>query len=587
METLRIVLSQINTTVGDIDGNTRKICAGINAAQEVGADLVAFPELSVTGYPPEDLLLKPQFIRRNLEAIKIIASETPSDLIAVVGFADRKDDLFNAAAILHDGRQKAVYHKCNLPNYGVFDEDRYFAEGKEFMAVELKNAVVGITICEDIWSPDGPARVPAIAGGAQVILNINSSPYRTSKREWRERMISVRAVDNLAAVAYLNLVGGQDELLFDGGSFVTNEQGTIVARGKQFQEDFLVTDINLESIFSARLHDTRWRKAVASQKVVSDQINRCEITDFNVQATKPTIKASTNQPLERLEEIYNGLVLGVQDYVNKNGFERVVIGLSGGIDSTLTACIAVDALGKEAVIGVSMPSQYSSDHSKEDAACLAQNLGIEYQIIPIDSIFTNFIEVLSESFDCRSHDTAEENIQARIRGTILMGLSNKFGWLVLTTGNKTEASVGYCTLYGDTAGGFCVIKDVYKMLVYDLAKHANCKDKRQVIPSSIFEKPPSAELRPEQTDQDSLPPYPMLDDILRAYVEEDKDINEIVRMGFDSEIVRSVARLVDLSEYKRRQIAPGVKISHRALGKDRRLPITNRFHEWERDGIEH
>lgn len=587
MDTLRIVLSQINTTVGDIDGNTRKICAGINAAQDVGADLVAFPELSVTGYPPEDLLLKPQFIRRNLEAINIIASETPSDLVAVVGFADRKDDLFNAAAILHDGRQKAVYHKCHLPNYGVFDEDRYFAEGKEFMAVELKNAVVGITICEDIWSPDGPARAPAIAGGAQVILNINSSPYRTSKREWREKMISVRAVDNLAAVAYLNLVGGQDELLFDGGSFVTNEQGIIVARGKQFQEDFLVADINLESIFSARLHDTRRRKAVASQEVVRDQVNRCAITGFEQHATRPPIKVLENEPLERLEEIYNGLVLGVQDYVNKNGFEHVVIGLSGGIDSTLTACIAVDALGKEAVTGVSMPSQYSSDHSKEDAARLAQNLGIEYQTIPIATIFSNFIEVLSESFDCRSHDKAEENIQARIRGTILMGLSNKFGWLVLATGNKSEASVGYCTLYGDTAGGFCVIKDVYKMLVYDLAKHVNRKAKRQLISSSIFEKPPSAELRPEQTDQDSLPPYPMLDEILRAYVEEDKEINEIVLMGFDPETVRSVARLVDLSEYKRRQIAPGVKISHRALGKDRRLPITNRFHEWERDGIEH
>jgi NAD+ synthase (glutamine-hydrolysing) len=575
MRMLRIGLCQINTTVGDIEGNTRKILDYIAKGKKMGADLLAFPEMAVTGYPPEDLLLMPRFLEDNLKAIERIARAT-TGLTAIVGFVDREGDIFNAAALLHNGKRIDSYRKSYLPNYGVFDEDRYFQPGKENFIFTLKSTPIGISICEDIWYPGDPIRTQALYGGAELIINISSSPYHAGKSTAREKMIATRASDNGAIVALCNLVGGQDELVFDGGSFILDQKGELLVRGKQFEEDLVLADLDMAAVFRMRLHDPRIRK----ERMENEEK---DLKRIDLPGTRRTLKKKTrlpgreDGPLDRLSEIYSALVLGTGDYIRKNGFRKVLIGLSGGIDSALTAVVAVDALGKENVIGVAMPSQYSSKPSFEDAQALAKNLGIRFLTIPITDIFQAYLKTLAPHFRGLKRNVAEENVQARIRGNLLMALSNKFGWLVLTTGNKSEMSVGYCTLYGDMAGGFAVLKDVPKTLVYQLAEDRNRRGKKERIPKNVFLKPPSAELRPNQKDEDSLPAYSVLDPILRAYVEEDKGVEEIKKMGFDRGTIREVIRMVDINEYKRRQSPPGAKITHRALGKDRRLPITNRY----------
>lgn len=575
MRTLRIGLGQINTTVGDIEGNTKKILDYIEKGKKMGADLLAFPEMAVTGYPPEDLLLMPKFIEANLKAVRRIAKAT-SSITVLLGFVDKKEDIFNAAALLQNGKVIASYCKTFLPNYGVFDEDRYFKAGTENFIFVLNSVPIGPSICEDLWYPGDPIRTQALYGGAELIVNISSSPYHAGKTSFREKMISTRATDNVAIVAYCNLVGGQDELVFDGGSLIFDQKGELIARGKQFEEDLVLADLDMEAVFRMRLHDPRIRRERLSEEEKS--LRKIELPDqSHSMKRKPPLPKRDNDPLDRLAEIYGALVLGTRDYIRKNGFQKVLIGLSGGIDSALTAAIAVDALGKKAVVGVAMPSPYSSKESLEDAKTLAKNLGIQFLTIPITGVFEAYLQALAPSFKGLKPGVAEENIQARVRGNILMALSNKFGWLVLTTGNKSEMSVGYCTLYGDMAGGFAVLKDVPKTLVYELSRYKNKKEGKAVIPKNVFTKAPSAELRPNQKDEDSLPPYPVLDPILQAYVEEDKGVEEIAKMGFKESLIQEVIRMVDRNEYKRRQSPPGVKITHRALGKDRRLPVTNKY----------
>jgi NAD+ synthase (glutamine-hydrolysing) len=573
MCTVRIGLAQINTTVGDLAGNTHKILGYIGRAREMGVDLVAFPELAVTGYPPEDLLLKPEFIQENLERLQEIVANTRS-LTAVVGFVDRADDIYNAAAVIHDGVLAGVYHKAYLPNYGVFDEDRYFQAGTEYPVFTLGSTVVGVNICEDIWHPTGPSERQALAGGAEVIVNIAASPYHAGKGRFRERMLATRAADNVVVVAFCNLVGGQDELVFDGNSMIFDQRGELLARGESFEEDLIIADLDLESIFRQRLRDPRRRKEKLAQ-TGEEAVERIPLPSTEGGEEKPSLPPRVTRELGHLEEIYRALVLGTRDYVLKNGFRKAVIGLSGGIDSSLTTTIAADALGRESVVGVFMPSCYSSPESHADAQELARNLGIQLMIVPIDGAFQAYLGMLDEAFKGRERDVTEENLQARIRGNILMALSNKFGWLVLTTGNKSEMSVGYATLYGDMAGGFAVIKDVPKTLVYELARYRNSLG--PVIPERVLAKAPTAELRPNQRDEDSLPPYAILDPILQAYVEEDRSLAEIVARGFDQRVVQETMAMVDRSEYKRRQAPPGIKITPRAFGKDRRLPITNRY----------
>jgi NAD+ synthase (glutamine-hydrolysing) len=563
-----VALAQINVIVGDLAGNVGKIVAGLERAREVGADLVAFPELAVTGYPPEDLLLKPSFVAANRAALDEIAAKAHG-LTAVVGFADMQEDVYNAAAVLHDGVLAGVYHKQYLPTYSVFDEDRTFRAGEANPLFVLGDVVVGVSVCEDIWYPEGPPQVQARAG-AHLLVNVSASPYHAGKGAARERMLATRAADNVAIVAFCNLVGGQDELVFDGGSVIFDARGEVVARGVQFEEDFVVADVDVGDVFRQRLHDPRRRKEPAASvtRVVLSPVERpgCRLG---------LVGSHIIEPLSRLEEIYGALTLGTQDYVCKNGFQRVVIGLSGGVDSTLVACIAADALGPENVTGVAMPSRYSADFSQADAARLAGNLGLHFLVIPIERSFSAYLDTLAEPFAGREPDVTEENLQARVRGNLLMALSNKFGWLVLTTGNKSEMSVGYATLYGDMAGGFAVIKDVPKTLVYELAHWRNGQPGGPLIPERVLTRPPSAELRPDQQDTDSLPPYEVLDPILHLVVEEDAGLAEIVARGFDEQLVRRVMRMVDRSEYKRRQAPPGVRITLRAFGKDRRLPITN------------
>jgi NAD+ synthase (glutamine-hydrolysing) len=575
MRTLRIGLCQINTTVGDIEGNTKKILDYIARGKKMGANLLAFPEMAITGYPPEDLLLMPKFIEANLKAIRTIAKAT-SSTTAVVGFVNKDGDIYNSAALLHNGRLIDVYSKTYLPNYGVFDEDRYFHVGKENFIFTLKSTPIGLSICEDLWYPGDPIRTQALYGGAELIINISSSPYHAGKSEFREKMISTRASDNVAIVAYCNLVGGQDELVFDGGSIIFDQGGELIIRGKQFEEDLVLADLDMEAVFRMRLHDPRIRREKTSGEEKS--LKRIDLPDPSRPVEKRvSLPKRDSKPLDHLAEIYSALVLGTGDYVRKNRFDKVLIGLSGGIDSALTAAVATDALGKKGVVGVAMPSHYSSKESVEDARLLAKNLGIRFLTIPITEIFQAYLKTLSPSFKGLKPDVTEENIQARIRGNILMALSNKFGWIVLTTGNKSEMSVGYCTLYGDMAGGYAVLKDVPKTLVYELTNYKNKKEGKTVIPKRVFAKPPSAELRPNQKDEDSLPPYPVLDPILQAYVEEDKGVEEIAKMGFKEKMIKEVINMVDRNEYKRRQAPPGVKITHRALGKDRRLPVTNKY----------
>ncbi len=563
-------MAQINVVVGDLEGNRTKILEWIGRARDLEADLVTFPELALTGYPPEDLLLKPRFIERNLEILKELAAAV-SGITAVVGFVDRREGIYNAAAILKDGHGVGVYHKICLPNYGVFDEVRYFQVGKLSTMIEIGDVRVGLCICEDIWFPDGPAAQQAMGAGAEVLINISSSPYHAGKRRERESMLRARATHNTAFVAYNNLVGGQDELVFDGDSLVLDQKGNIIARGAQFDEDLVVVDLDLEEVRCSRLKDPRHLQSGDSREtaVVSIPGPRSD--------RKPLPEVEIRQPLGEDAEVYQALVVGTRDYVCKNKFNKVVIGLSGGIDSALTAVVAVDALGSSNVVGVSMPSKFSSEGSVEDSKELARSLGIRLMTIPIREAMDAYESVLGRSFKDRDPDVTEENLQARIRGNLVMALSNKFGWLVLSTGNKSEVGVGYCTLYGDMAGGFSVLKDVPKTMVFSLARYCNRAAESERIPRVIIEKPPSAELRPNQKDTDSLPPYDQLDPILQAYVENDHSVDEMIAMGFDSDTVRRVVSLVDFSEYKRRQAAPGVKITPRAFGRDRRMPITNRF----------
>ncbi len=573
MKRLRVGLAQVNPTVGDLEGNVHLILDWMEKARALGCDVVAFPELALTGYPPEDLLFKPAFIEANLRALDEIAKASRG-LTAVVGFVDKRDDIFNAAAVLHDGRRAGVYHKQYLPNYGVFDENRYFQAGTEAPVFALGETLIAANICEDIWYPTGPTTAQALAG-AELVITINGSPYHAGKAHFREKMLATRAADDLVCLGFVNMVGGQDELIFDGQSFIFNEKGECVARGKAFEEELVMADLDLDAVFRARLHDSRRRKEKLRPV---ERVPRIELQPLAASA-KPPLPAREVERLDPVEEIYKALVLGTRDYVRKNGFRRVVIGLSGGIDSSLVAALACEALGAENVAGVTMPSPYSSKGTRSDARRLAKNLGIEFLTLPITLVFKAFKRALARPFKGLKEDVTEENIQARIRGTLLMALSNKFGWLVLTTGNKSEIGVGYCTLYGDMAGGFAVIKDVPKTMVYRLARHVNERVGRAVIPESVFERPPSAELRPDQTDQDTLPPYPVLDQILEAYVESDKGLREIVALGFDTATVRKVIGMVDKNEYKRRQGPIGIKITPRAFGKDWRLPIVNRFRE--------
>lgn len=582
MTTIRIALAQINPTVGDFAGNAAKIIASIEQAKSAGADVVAVPELSLTGYPPEDLLLKPQFITANRKALNdIIAVST--DLISIIGFVDRTTDIHNAAAVICDGELKAVYRKNFLPNYGVFDEYRYFDAGQNAPIFAYGDVLFGVNICEDIWYPGGPTQVQALAG-AQLIINISASPYHAGKGKDRERMLATRAEDNAVALAYVNLVGGQDELVFDGQSLVIDERGQIMDRGKLFEEDLIIADINVERVFKERLHDPRRRQEridIASQGLGVELIE-VRKQPFEKSGQAGSLRHQQAETPELREEVYKALVVGTRDYVLKNGFKSVVIGLSGGVDSALVACIAADALGAENVTCVFMPTRYSSGESARDAEALAKNLGVAYHVIPIEETFKRYLQMLEPVFAGTPMGVAEENIQARVRGNILMAVSNKFGSMVLTTGNKSEMSVGYATLYGDMCGGYAVIKDVPKMLVYELCHYVNRRGSIPVIPEYIITRPPSAELREDQKDTDSLPPYEVLDEILDLYVEQDLSIEAIIaetagKPGFDESTIRRVARLVDLNEYKRRQAAPGVKITPRAFGRDRRMPITNKF----------
>jgi NAD+ synthase (glutamine-hydrolysing) len=567
MPRLRLALAQLDLVVGDLTGNSARILEAYEQADALGCDLIAFPELAITGYPPEDLLLKPAFVAQAAEALEKVAART-GGLAAVIGFPETGRDLFNAAAVCANGKVQGVYRKHLLPNYAVFDEQRYFApstvDGPLFVVAGVR---VGITICEDAWSPTGPIITQA-AGGAELIVNVNASPYYAGRLNERETMLATRAADAQVPVAYVNLVGGQDELVFDGASMVFDESGALVARANQFVEDLLIVDLDVRPGFRRRLLDPRGR-------ATAPPLPETPVSEVHIGA--PHDDARIEDRLAPVHEVYEALTLGTRDYVTKNGFERVLIGLSGGIDSSLVAAIAADALGPDRVTGVLMPSRYSSDHSITDAEELATNLGIETVTVPIEEAHTAFTQLLAPTFDGTTPGLAEENLQARIRGTLLMAISNKFDWMVLTTGNKSEMATGYSTLYGDMAGGFAVIKDVPKMLVYALCVDRNRRAGRVLIPETVLEKPPSAELRPDQKDEDSLPPYAVLDEVLQDYVEEDLSAAEIEAEGFDRETVRRVVALVDRSEYKRRQAPPGIRVSAKAFGKDRRLPITNRW----------
>ena len=563
---MRVAACQINPVVGDLDGNLDRILRGLEQAEEAGCDIAAFPELAITGYPPEDLVLKPGFITHNLEALEKLAARTGT-CAAVVGFVDAGRDLYNAAAVCAFGAVQGVYHKRVLPNYAVFDEQRYFAAGTEELSLfRIAGVRVGVSICEDAWSPTGP--IAALAdGGAELVVNVNASPFYAGRLAERERMLATRAADASCSLVYVNQVGGQDELVFDGASLAFEAGGNLLARAPQFQEHQLIVDVDVKPVFRKRLLDPRGRAAAKplAEVLVS---NESHVDDRH----RSTAIA---EPLAPVAEIYEALVLGTRDYVQKNGFTDVVIGMSGGIDSSLVATVAVDALGADHVHGVSMPSRYSSEGSKDDARAEAEALGIDYRVIPIEPAHAAFGEMLRPSFEGRPEDLTEENLQSRVRGVTLMALSNKFGWIVLATGNKSEMATGFATIYGDMVGGFAVIKDVPKTMVYELARERNGRS--PVIPEAVLTKPPSAELRPDQRDDQSLPPYEVLDPLLEAYVEHDLTRGELVQAGFDEALVRRVVSLVDRAEYKRRQAPPGVRVTPKAFGKDRRVPITNRY----------
>jgi NAD+ synthase (glutamine-hydrolysing) len=577
---LRLALAQINARVGDIEGNVAKIAEGIAGARDADAELVLFPELAVTGYPPEDLLLKEHFLVAATEAVAELAREAHG-IVALVGFPERADDVHNALAVLAEGELQAVYRKSVLPNYGVFDEQRYFQVGEGGAVLELGDARLGLTICEDIWTPGPPASDEALAG-APLILNASASPYHAGKGGQRERMLIQRARDNLAAVAFCNLVGGQDELVFDGHSLLIDHEGAVLARSPQFAEAMTIGVVDLQAAMTARLRDTRLRPPV---RKALPEVRRLGPLARREDTCGEPAGGDVRPLLEPEAEVYAALALGTRDYVEKNGFEHVVIGLSGGIDSTLTLLVAVDALGADRVTCVTMPSRYSSSGTRDDAKVLAANLGVELIEVAIGPAMDVYDDVLAPFFEGREPDITEENLQARIRGNLLMALSNKFGWLVLTTGNKSENSVGYSTLYGDSAGGFAVIKDVPKTLVYRLVDFRNARDADHPVPRSIIDRPPSAELREDQRDADSLPDYDTLDAILEAYIEEDADPEQLERMGLPREAIDKVLSLVDRAEYKRRQAPPGIKITPRAFGRDRRMPITNAYRPGRRPPV--
>lgn len=553
---VRVAIAQINCIVGDLKGNSEKIIEYIRRAMAVGADIVVFPELAVTGYPPEDLLLKPKFIADNTGALEKIAGQV-DDIIAVVGFVGLSGkEIYNSAAVIYKGVVKGVYHKMLLPNYGVFDEKRYFSTGASPQVFRAGDIVFGVSICEDIWHKEGPLLQEASLG-AKLIININSSPYHAGKVLEREEIARRGSKASNVYIVYANLVGGQDEIVFDGQSMVVDPSGKIICRAEAFKEDLLVADIDPDT-----------DKGGITDKAVL-------ISDRPSERSKPAIPRREVKPFCENAEIYQALLLGLKDYAAKNGFTKAVIGLSGGIDSSLVAAIASDALGKENVTGVFMPTRYSSEQSEIDAKKVASNMGINFSSISIDHIYELYLIAFEPHFARREMDTTEENIQARIRGNILMALSNKHGWLVLTTGNKSEMSTGYATLYGDMAGGLAVIKDVPKTLVYRLAKYRNSIG--TIIPDSVMKKEPTAELRHNQKDRDTLPPYETLDPIIKAYVEEDKSADQIISFGFDKEVVTRVINMIDKSEYKRRQSPPGIKITPKAFGRDRRMPITNKY----------
>ncbi|MEW6075298.1 MAG: NAD+ synthase [Candidatus Omnitrophota bacterium] len=556
--TVRLAIAQINPTVGDLRGNEELIMHYLDRIKGFDVDLIAFPELAVTGYPPEDLLMKPHFIQDNLKAIGRIGKAV-KDVVAVIGFVDKKGGrLFNAAAVAYEGKIAGVYHKMRLPNYGVFDEKRYFSEGKAPLVFGLGSLIVGVNICEDIWHSSGPLSVQA-KKGAKLIININASPYHAGKSQEREAMITRQARTHRVALCYANIVGGQDELVFDGASMVTDTTGVIISRAEAFKEDLTMADVKI------------------TLRRAPDRKQAIRISGWLPRVKNAYVLTKTTKPLGPQEEIYEALRTGLYNYVAKNGFRQVVIGLSGGIDSSFVALLATDALGKDNVIGVFMPSRYSSKESMLDASLLASNLGIKFIQISIEQIYRIYLLMFEPHFLGSERGIAEENLQARIRGNILMTLSNKFGWLPLSTGNKSELSTGYTTLYGDMAGGFAPIKDVPKTLLYRLAQHRNSRG--LIIPERVFTKEPTAELRHGQKDRDTLLPYEVLDPILKAYIEQDLDQAHIASLGFSASDVQKAIQLVDGSEYKRRQSPPGVKITPRAFGRDRRMPITNKYRE--------
>jgi NAD+ synthase (glutamine-hydrolysing) len=569
---VRLALAQINTTVGDLDGNRDRIVGAISEAGRAGADLLLVPELAVTGYPPEDLLLRPGFLRAAAASLEEIAHQA-TDVAALVGFPHLDRDLYNACAVCADGEVKAIYRKRFLPNYGVFDEDRYFAPARDCLLLELGGTLIGPTICEDMWQPGPPATDLALAG-AQLLTNISASPFHVGRDREREAMFATRARDNACFVAFCNAVGGQDELLFDGHSLVVDEEGHVLARARGFEEELLVVDIDPADAVGRRLRDVR-RRALARER---EQVPEAPVVTLGEARTqREPARRQLSEQLGELEQMRLALELGVGDYVRKNGFEDVVIGVSGGIDSALTAALAVEALGPERVHCVSMPSRYSSEETRRDARLLGRSLGTDFRELPIDDIYSGFESALAETFAGREPDLAEENLQARIRGVLLMALSNKFGWLVVATGNKSELSVGYATLYGDMAGGFALLKDVFKTDVFRLSRHLNENAGHELIPSTIIERAPSAELRADQLDEDSLPPYEKLDLVLEAYVEQDRSREELSQDGFDPDVVERALALIDRAEYKRRQAPPGVRLTPKAFGRDRRTPITNRW----------
>jgi NAD+ synthase (glutamine-hydrolysing) len=571
---MRLALAQINTVVGDLDGNRDLILARLDEARERDAELVLFPELAVTGYPPEDLLLRSGFVRAAAHSLGEIAAQARG-VVALVGFPHFHTDLYNACAVCADGEVKAVYRKRFLPNYGVFDEDRYFAPGRDLVLLEVGETLVGLTICEDMWQPGPPATDLALAG-AELLVNISASPFHVGKEIEREEMLVTRARDNSCFVAFCNAVGGQDELIFDGHSCVLDDEGEVVARAVGFEETLLVVDVEPKGVIGRRLRDVR-RRALARERETTPPVQIVHVGEVGAAATGNRAEPALVPFEPELEQMRLALELGLRDYVEKNSFADVVLGVSGGIDSAVTAALAAEALGRERVHCVSMPSRYSSEGTRADARRLAESLGCDFREISIEPMFVAYTDALRAQFSGRPTDLTEENLQARIRGTLLMALSNKFGWLVVATGNKSELSVGYSTLYGDLAGGFALIKDVFKTDVFRLAGHLNERAGRELIPTSTIDRPPSAELRADQRDEDSLPPYSQLDKILEAYVELDRSREELSNDGFDPDLVERAVAMIDRAEYKRRQAPPGVRLRPKAFGRDRRTPITNRW----------